>query len=369
MTTSELYIGLISGTSVDGVDCALVDLKSEQPQLVAAKTYPLPDDLRRFLLSLSKAQTHTLSDLGKANVVLGREFATAANSLLAETGKIKNDIVAIGSHGQTIWHEPDSEFPFSWQLGDPNSIAEQTGITTVADLRSRDIAAGGQGAPLAPLLHQVVFASPAGNRAIINIGGISNLTWLPKAGPALAYDIGPGNLLMDYWIYKNKRMSYDQDGQWATSGQVDQELLDILFADDYFTRQPPKSTGREHFNGPWLESKLTGLGRGLTPQDVQATLLQLTAISIANELNTRFPATEVYVCGGGCQNKALMQTLQQTAVDCAVHSTSTLGVDPDWVEAIAFAWMAQAAMENRTFDTRPFTGASRKLSLGAIYRA
>ena len=369
MSDSQLYIGLLSGTSVDGIDCALVDLNTDKPQLVAAKTFAIHADLRQLVLALCSDRIHSLVDLGRVNIALGREFGAAVNSLLDQAGIQGSDIIAIGSHGQTIRHEPEGEFPFSMQIGDPNTIAEMTGITTVADLRGRDVAAGGQGAPLAPLLHRVVFASSSVNRAIINIGGISNLTWLPAAGTVQAFDIGPGNVLMDHWIYRNRQSEYDSNGQWANSGQVDKALLDTLLTDDYFALSPPKSTGRERFNGPWLESKLSCLDREVQPENVQATLLQLTATTIARELNTRFTPSEAYICGGGVHNGALLHALQQAAANCSVCSTRSLGIDPDWVEAMAFAWMAKAAMENSSVDSRPFTGANRRVRLGGIYPA
>lgn len=368
MPTSHLYVGLISGTSVDGVDCAVVDLSDTQPQLLAASTFPLPEQLRTDVLRLCQGDKHSLSELGATHIALGKEFAKATNSLLSAANLSPQDIAAIGSHGQTVWHEPDSDLPFTLQLGDPNTIAQQTGITTVADLRGRDMAAGGQGAPLAPLLHRAVFRSDSVNRAVVNIGGISNITLLPTSSACLAYDTGPGNVLMDFWINKHRGEKFDADGNWAAQGKVIEDLLTRLMQEEYLARPAPKSTGRELFNENWLEQKLSEVAEDIAAEDVQASLLAFTVASIVQQVN-RFDVEELFVCGGGAHNTTLMSALQEQLTPINVASTSALGIDPDWVEAIAFAWMAKQSMDGNLVDTRPFTGATAPIPLGGIFRA
>lgn len=368
MTDSDLFIGLISGTSVDGIDCALVDFASGKPELLASHCSPLASSLREDILTLCEGTGLSLGMLGETHVRIGRAFAHAVTELLESAGKAPEEIAAIGSHGQTVWHQPKGDAPFTLQLGDANSIAQRTGITTVADLRGRDMAAGGQGAPLAPLLHREVFYSQNVDRVIINIGGISNITVLPRQGSCLAFDTGPGNVLMDYWIHKHQSLDYDKDGAWAAQGQFNLGLLNALLGETYFSQELPKSTGRELFNGPWLEAKLSALGQQISPVDVQATLLTFTVTTIVSDLTRYCAPQEIYVCGGGAHNKALMDQLGKVASDCSVSSTADLGIAPDWVEAIAFAWMAKQALEGTPVDTRPFTGAREPVHLGGIYR-
>lgn len=369
MSDSHLYIGMISGTSVDGIDCALVDFSANYPKLLAAHCEPYPAALRRDILRLCEGENLTLSQYGKAHIEIGRCFARAALDLLANTGTSAEQIAAIGSHGQTIWHEPGTPHPFTLQIGDPNTIAQQTGITTVADLRGRDMAAGGQGAPLAPLLHRSIFHSQNVDRAVINIGGISNVTSLPRNKEFLAFDTGPGNVLMDYWINKHHAREFDKNGEWAASGQFNLALLNALLDEPYFREPIPKSTGRELFNGAWLERKISACGTSIAPEDVQATLLTLTVTTIVSALDAICTPQEIYVCGGGAHNATLMSELGKVASDISVASTAELGVDPDWVEAMAFAWMAQETLSNRPIDTRAFTGAKLPVILGGIYRS
>lgn len=367
MTDSDLFIGLISGTSVDGIDCALVDFAGGKPSLVASHCSALEHSLREDILSLCEGTGLSLSLLGETHIRIGRAFAQAVTELVESAGKTPQDIAAIGSHGQTVWHQPGGDAPFTLQLGDANSIAQRTGIATVADLRGRDMAAGGQGAPLAPLLHREVFYSQNVDRVIINIGGISNITVLPRQGKCLAFDTGPGNVLMDYWINKHQGLEYDKDGAWAAQGQFNLSLLNALLGESYFTQKLPKSTGRELFNGRWLEAKLDALGLQIAPVDVQATLLTFTVTTIVSDLSRYCSPQEIYVCGGGAHNKALMDQLGKVASECSVSSTADLGIAPDWVEAIAFAWMARETLAGRPIDTHPFTGAREPVLLGAIY--
>lgn len=367
MAENELYIGLISGTSVDGVDSVLVNFQQDTPELIATHSHPIEDSLRESILALCLGEDIRLSNLGQTHIELGKVFAAAANAVLNKASVEPGAVTAIGSHGQTVWHEPDAGNPFTLQLADANTIAQRTGITTVADMRGRDISAGGQGAPLAPLLHQHIFASSRENRAIVNIGGICNITCLRQDTKPTAFDAGPGNVLLDFWVDKHQQKKYDEGGVWASGGKVNQELLQLCRNEPYFSRALPKSTGRELFNGDWLENKLAQCQEVIQPQDVQATLLQLTVGSIVDALDT--DCQSLFICGGGAHNRALMEGLAQALPHCTVASTLTLGVDPDWVEAMAFAWIARETCAGRKIDTSGFTGASEAVILGGIYRA
>ncbi|GGY83255.1 anhydro-N-acetylmuramic acid kinase [Marinobacter zhanjiangensis] len=363
-----LYIGLMSGTSMDGIDAALVDLdEAGGATLVATHTEPFPDSLYRSIVSLS--QNHgTPDNLGHCDRALGECFATATLNLL-ETAGHRGSVVAIGSHGQTIRHQPQGEHPFSLQLGDPNVIAERTGITTVADFRRRDMAAGGQGAPLVPAFHHAVFASPLEHRVLLNIGGIANISWLPAggAGASGGFDTGPGNGLMDAWCQRHTGRAYDENGRWAHSGKVVTPLLDRLLAEPYFSLPAPKSTGKELFNLDWLDARLSREAE-YAPGDVQRTLLELTARSIAGALPTERPL-RLYVCGGGALNSTLMLRLRELLEPQHVHvaTTGELGIDPQWVEAAAFAWLARQTMEGLAGNVPGVTGATGPRVLGAIY--
>ncbi len=371
MGASDYYIGLISGTSIDGVDCALVQFENEQPKLIETHFKASDPNLRQDILRLCSGNETDLELLGNADVAIGREFAQTVNELLEKQEVKKSAIRAIGSHGQTVFHHPSGNTPFSLQIGDPNSIAYLTGITTVADFRRRDMAAGGQGAPLAPLLHRNCFQSTSTDRVVLNVGGIANITVLNKNGTCCAFDTGPANVLMDYWIEKNHHQTFDKNGDWAASGSVSQALLKLLLDEKYFSQPIPKSTGRELFNGLWLEAKIQELGQEISAVDVQATLLRFTIDSIVAEIRKTAEPTEVYVCGGGAHNGAFMSDLQARLreCNCNVAPSSSLGIDPDWVEAIAFAWMARETIEGRSIDTTAFTGASQAVILGGIYRA
>lgn len=381
---SWLYLGLISGTSADGIDAALVEFatpaaaepftaghsgKLSWPlRIVAARTTPYPADLRRRVLALATSNASiTLDDYGRLDVEIGECFAAAANALLHETGLRKKAVVAIGSHGQTVRHRVGGTHPFTLQIGDPSVIAERTGIDTVADFRRADVAAGGQGAPLLPSLHAAVFADPAVPRAILNLGGIANLTLLGRNRPVIGFDSGPANCLLDAWAERHLGAPRDEGGAWARSGRVDDDLLAGLLADPYFASPPPKSTGREDFNLAWLDPHLRP---DLTPADVQATLLSLSARSIADALRRAAPATrEVYACGGGVHNAALMNALRAQLPGLRVDSTAALDLDPDYVEAVGFAWLARERLDGDPGNLPSVTGARGPRRLGAIYPA
>tara|TARA_B110000503_G_scaffold60886_1_gene96686 strand:- start:6225 stop:7352 length:1128 start_codon:yes stop_codon:yes gene_type:complete len=363
----RLFIGLMSGTSLDGIDCVIVDLAGDTPALIAADCHALPDNLRHDVLTLCADKQAPLAELGRLDIELGRCFAEAAIKTLAAAGVVAQEIEAIGSHGQTVFHQPNSAAPFSLQLGDPNTIAERTGITTIADFRRRDMAAGGQGAPLAPLLHQHCCASPNKNRAIVNIGGIANITLLLANGTRVAFDTGPGNVLMDHWVARHKSARFDKNGEWAKGGSVDTALLAELMSEPYLAIAAPKSTGRELFNGAWLEQRLASLKQRPSPQDIQATLLEFTATTLSTALLAGMNQGEIYLCGGGAHNTALLKRIGELMPGYYVGTTAEIGIDPDWLEAMAFAWMAQQTLDGIAVDTSPFTGAKKPVMLGGIY--
>ncbi len=367
------YIGLMSGTSVDGIDAALVSLSAgSRPVLVSTHAHPIDAAIRDEIQALMRDGPHEIERLGELDMALGELFAEAANTVIKKAGLAKKDIRAIGSHGQTLRHRPRAAHPFTLQIGNPSMIAERTGITTVADFRARDMAAGGQGAPLVPAFHHQMFHSSQRNRAIINIGGIANVTYLPSdaSQPVNGFDTGPGNTLLDQWIHHHQGCSHDESGKWAASGHASKELLAKLLSDPYFRTAPPKSTGREHFNMEWLQDHLKKLATPPSAADVQATLVQLTAQSITQAVHGFLPETqEVYVCGGGAHNRELMSALAGNLAGITVATTETIGMSPDWVEAAAFAWLAHQTLENLPGNVPSVTGAKRAVVLGGIYPA
>ncbi len=370
---NPLFIGLMSGTSLDGIDAALVqfdDASRDKPVSVLAIHYqPYPPDFRTRLGALCFADTIRLPELGALDTVLAGLFAEAANTLIESSGIDRRSILAIGSHGQTVYHHPTGATPFTLQIGDPNRIAQLTGITTIADFRRRDVAAGGQGAPLTPGFHHACLRSNEENRVVVNIGGIANLTCLPRDPEAhvLGFDPGPGNTLMDVWISKHLGLALDKDGQWAASGRVSEALVREWLDDPYFARSAPKSTGQEYFSEQWLTRHLQQ--HDLPPEDVQASLLELTARSITDAIQRYQPDSErVLLCGGGYRNTALVRRIQER-LDCPLDSTGVCGVDPDWVEAAAFAWLARQTYTGQPGNLPAVTGAGCPVILGGIYRA
>lgn len=362
---SELYIGLMSGTSADGIDAALVDFSQTQPKLVHSHYYKFSPDLRQTILGLCQPGADEIKRMGDLDILLGKAFADTTNTLLQESRTSAKQVRAIGCHGQTIRHYPDRSFTL--QVGDPNIIAAKTGITTIADFRRRDMAHGGQGAPLIPAFHQAIFAKKGYNRAVVNIGGIANITLLPDDNQTVSgFDTGPGNTLLDAWTEKYLQQTYDRDGSWASQGNVNQALFEKLFADPFFHLSPPKSTGREYFNLGWLENYLPA---SLSPVDVQTTLVALTAHSIINAIKQYFLQGEIFICGGGVHNLFLMEQLRNHAGTLSVHSTQKLDIDPDWVEAIAFAWLAKQTLAGNTSNIPAVTGAKQSAVLGGIYQA
>lgn len=368
--TSSLYIGLMSGTSLDGIDAALIDFSQEKnPQLIEQHIEPISTTIKQDILDLCHPGSDEINRLGKMDVILGHLFAKAASTLLKKTKYLAQDICAIGSHGQTIRHHPHQQHPFTLQIGDPNIIATQTKITTVADFRRRDIALGGQGAPLVPIFHQNIFQSSSQNRVIVNIGGIANITYLPKdlSKPIFGFDTGPGNMLSDAWTRLHLEQPHDENGEWASTGEVDEELLQNCLSDNYFSLQPPKSTGRELFHLNWLQEKLSVQKQ--KPENTQATLVELTAESITRAIDQYCdPDCEIFVCGGGAYNLFLLQRLQHHANKKPVRSTQELGIAPDWIEAMAFAWMAKQTLAGKPSNLPEVTGARQSDILGGIFR-
>lgn len=363
------FIGVMSGTSLDGVDVSIVDIKHNNDcTVIAAHTFDFPRSMQLLLKRLLIDAHCHLKDLGALDVSLGQFIGHSINALLSQFDLSPDQIVAIGSHGHTLYHSPEGDTPFSLQIGNANVIAELTQITTVADFRQRDIAASGQGAPLVPAFHHAVFSTSQQTRVILNIGGIANVTILTSQEATTGFDTGPGNGLMDAWIFQHLGQAYDQSGKWAADGQTNSALLKQMRADPYFKKTIPKSTGREYFNLRWLQQQLDTVGESIDMIDVQATLLALTTASIADAIALYAPAaTHVYVCGGGVHNTQLMQSLQTQLSPASITSTSELGLDPDWVEAAAFAWLASRTIRQQTGNLPSVTGAKHAVILGAIY--
>ena len=365
----DLYIGLISGTSADSIDAALVSFDAATPRVHATYAHPWPAALRARMLDLMQGESALdLDAFGRLDVDIARCFADAVLQLLEQSGTAAASVRAIGSHGQTVRHRPLGDSPFTLQLGDASVIAERCRIDVVADFRRADVAAGGQGAPLLPALHAMLLARKGQTRVILNLGGIANITVLGADGSVLGFDTGPANGLMDAWCLRHRAEAFDRDGLFAASGAVDHRLLQALLGDAYFTLPPPKSTGREHFHLQWLaqHAELAGLDTA----DVQATLLELTARSVSEAIVQHAPdAADVLICGGGARNSRLMARLTELLAPRVVESTARHGIDPDFLEATAFAWLARQRLLRLPGNLPAVTGARGPRVLGAIYSA
>jgi anhydro-N-acetylmuramic acid kinase len=358
---SNLYIGVMSGTSLDGIDIALCEITSSECQLLAFEEYSFDAKLKKEILEIISGVT-TLKQIGELDVKLGLAYAFVLKRFLREKKIEPENVVAVGLHGQTLWHEPDGDFPFSMQLGSASVVSAQTGMRVVNDFRNMDIANGGQGAPFAPAFHQFLFDKLGKNIGVLNLGGIANLSVL--GDKLLGYDIGPANILMDLWINKTQQKSYDKDGEFAKSGKIDEALLESMLRDDYFKKSPPKSTGREYFNESWLASLLP-IFNTMQDEDLQRTLLELTAKSIANELKKQHIKTLI-LCGGGAKNGFLVERL--TALTQAeVKQSDEYGVRSDAMEAMAFAWLAKKRVNGEIVALSSVTGATKNSLLGGIY--
>jgi anhydro-N-acetylmuramic acid kinase len=364
-SSPELYIGLMSGTSMDGIDAALVDFSATQPKLISTHAHLWPEAIRQALIKARDLPDSKLSSLQELDIQTAKIFAEASIKLLEKTSYKAQDITAIGNHGQTIRHRPDIDKPFSLQIGNAKTLASLTGIDVVSDFRTADIKAGGQGAPLVPAFHQAIFSNEKSNRVIVNIGGIANITVLPKANnqTVIGFDCGPGNTLMDAWVTQHKQQPYDSDGHFAASGKTNARLLANLLMDHYFQMPPPKSTGFEYFNLDWLHTYDIN---NVDSADVQSTLNDLTATSIIRAINQYAEMTdEIYICGGGVHNRTLMQQLQ-AMTKYPVATTEALDIHPDWVEAMAFAWLAYQNTHQQTGNLPAVTGAGKSVILGDL---
>ena len=362
---ASLFIGLMSGTSLDGADAALVRFEPSLHRTLAFATVPFPDNLRERILALCEPGSDSLELEGRVSLELAALYARAVDQVVVEAAVARRSIAAIGCHGQTVLHRPD--LGFTIQVNDPARLAELSGIDVVADFRRRDMAAGGQGAPLVPAFHEALFRHPTISRCIVNIGGISNVTWLPAGGTALGFDCGPGNVLLDGWARHHLGAHYDAEGRWAARGRTDANFLEALLAEPFLKRRPPKSTGRELFRAAWLEERLPG---GLRPEDVQSSLADFTAHAIVNALDQFCPGTdEIYLAGGGARNPALVERIARLAGSRPVSLTDALGVPTGHVESMAFAWLAMKCVRREPVDLTAVTGAKGPRVLGAIYPA
>lgn len=377
MSSDQCYVGLISGTSMDGIDAVVTDFSGPTPQILAADTFAFAPGLRRQLDEVRADPDHfAAARLAQLDAQFGDRLADASADIIRQSGLQPNQIAAIGSHGQTVLHRPDADPPHTLQIGDPTRIVERTGCNVVADFRRADLAAGGQGAPLAPLLHQALLTSDQENRLVVNLGGIANVTVLPASGGRLSsvsgFDTGPANCFLDDWYRQhhagqNKRR-YDANGDWARSGRVNHNFLEKLLKDSYLQRTPPKSTGIEYFSPGWLSAKLP-TDAAQRPVDIQATLAEFSAVSLARNIEQFVPfrPDRILLCGGGVHNGYFRERLAHHLPGISIESTQAYGIDPDFVEAMLFAWLAKRCISRQLTTTAPITGARQPILLGALY--
>jgi len=365
---SGRYIGVMSGTSLDGVDVVLAAMDDNMVAQQASLSYPIPIALKEAILAICQGQQLTLSQYGQLDTRLGHLFADAVLALMAQENLTASDVIAIGCHGQTVWHEPHGEAPHTLQIGDNNIIAARTGVTVVGDFRRRDIALGGQGAPLVPAFHHALLADPLERRIVLNIGGIANLSMLCPGLPVKGHDTGPGNMLMDAWIWRQCGKPYDKDAEWASSGKVILPLLQEMLSDPWFALPAPKSTGREYFNYGWLERQLAK-HPGLAAKDVMTTLTELTAVTISEQVLLSGGCERLLVCGGGSRNPLLMARLAGLLPGTEVSTTDEAGVSGDDMEGLAFAWLAWRTLNGLPGNLPSVTGAREPTVLGAIFPA
>lgn len=358
-----LYAGLMSGTSMDGIDAALIEMPGNK--LVWGITKKYSAALKERIERCIAVDSLSLAEFCQLNTLIGKEFADAVNELLSMAKVMPEDIIAIGSHGQTLAHNPRDAIPYTLQLGCGHTISELTQITVVADFRTRDLVNGGEAAPFAPLYHQELFSKANSDVAVVNIGGISNITFISSQTPTQGWDIGPGNCLMDAWIQRNQGNLYDKDGVWAQQGQIIAPLLTQLLADPFFKLAPPKSIGKEYYSLAWLGQYLRP---DYEPASIQATLTAFTAHVIADAvLDSKREITALYLCGGGTHNKTLFHNLHTLLPKVAVKSVADLGVNPDYLEAMLFAWLAAQTINSQAVNLTKITGSKAPAILGAIY--
>jgi anhydro-N-acetylmuramic acid kinase len=368
MPSRQIYIGLISGTSLDGVDAVVVRFEGDHPHLLASHHEPYPAGLKQDIRALCLPGYDEIDRLGRLDRLVAEVFANAAQCALDSSGLAREAVVAIGCHGQTVRHRPEQTPSFTLQICDPNTLVEMTGITTVADFRRRDMAAGGQGAPLVPAYHKALFQQEGKSTIVLNLGGIANITCLPADGslPIKGYDTGPANTLLDSWAERHTGTCFDDRGTWARSGTIHPRLLDRLLDETYFRLPGPKSTGTETFNLNWLSVKLGDLK--ISAADVQATLVELTVQTVADAIvREGFGSAQLLICGGGVHNDYLLERLALQLEGCHLSSTQAYGVEPDWVEAITFAWLAKRTLSGLSGNLPSVTGATKDLILGGIY--
>lgn len=364
----ELYIGLMSGTSLDGADVVLVDFGGDRSTLLSAVTTPFPDALTTRLRALVHSPVSSLQELGTLDTELGSFFANCVKESVATAELDPTNIVAIGHSGHTVFHKPQLPDPFTMQLGNPSVIAATTDIDTICDFRRMDVALGGQGAPLVPLFHEWQFAEPEEVRVVLNLGGVANITVLDPVKPVIGFDTGPANSLMDAWCQRCWNEPFDSNGDRARSGEVIPSLLRRLLDEHYFQLKGPKSTGFEHFNLSWIEDKISGVGAEMADTDILTTLAELTAVSTSDAIrDAAHDAKRVILCGGGTNNRYLSERLASLLPDCAVESSAKLGLEPEWVEAVAFAWLARQRIKLLPGNAPAVTGARHSALLGSIY--
>lgn len=369
MDNTNLYIGIMTGTSIDAVDTVLVNFEKKTFQLIATHSQPIPNQLRQKIIQLCYPGQDSIHLMGEVDQQLGHIYANNVEQLLKNSAEKKENIKAIGCHGQTIRHAPNHRHPYTIQIGNPNIITGETSITTITDFRRKDLALGGQAAPLTPLFHAYLTQDIQHDAAVVNIGGISNITIFTRHQKVIGFDSGPGNTLLDSWCEQHRNKRFDFNGQWAQSGKPDQTLLDHMLNDPYFKQSHPKSTGREYFNLTWLQQKIKETQTKALPQDIQSTLIELTANSILQPLQTHTHIKALWVCGGGAFNTFLMQRLRTLAPSLHIATTQELGIAPQWVEASCFAWLAKRTLEKLPGNLPNVTGANKSAILGAIYQA
>ncbi|MCB1755999.1 MAG: anhydro-N-acetylmuramic acid kinase [Gammaproteobacteria bacterium] len=365
---SPLTIGLMTGTSADGVDAALVEFEDHSPRLLDKYFHPYPADLRKRIIALAHSDHVGFDELFLLDAQIAEQLAIAVERLLRQADCTPGRVSAIGSHGQTIRHRPQAGLRYTVQIGNPNILVARTGIDVITDFRRADMAFGGQGAPFASLFHEQVFREAGKHTVVLNLGGIANITVLQDDREVIGFDTGPANALLDDWIKINKGLDHDADGAWAASGTPDPKLLASMLADDYFKQAPPKSTGREYFGGPWLDKHLKNNTSAAV--DVQATLCELTARTIADAIERHCPACEqVYTCGGGAKNQELLRRLGQSLPGITLLKPESVGIDGDFLEAMVFAWLAERHLDGLPGNLPSVTGSRRAVICGCHYPA
>ena len=363
---ADIYIGLMSGTSADSIDCATLDLSSKDIKVLDCRNFEIPKDLRKDVIQSSQLKKIEKELIDNLDFRMAEVLVETVKKIIDELNIEVEDVKAIGSHGQTIKHEPKSETPYTLQIGDPQKISNDLKIRTVGNFRYDDIKAGGEGAPLTPVFHKIVFGEDKKKKVIVNIGGITNITALDHT-EVIGFDTGPGNCLMDCWSRENNVGNYDDKGSWASSGTINQSLLETMMDDDYFSRKYPKSTGPDYFNHKWIKDNIAKSDNKISPEDVQATLLQITVLSLVESINLLNLSKEtIYLCGGGVHNEFLCNEITKQS-KAKVNTTLDLGIDPDYVEAICFAWLAKQRIHNINFNLNKITGSKGEVYLGRIY--